>query len=188
MFKVGDKVRVIQNTSGGHDVGTVGTIDYIDSSCSSPQYLVKSNEQKWWHHGDNLKLVKNFTPADLKSGMVVTRRNGDRALFLTDVCNCWDNPNVFINLSGGGYMRQTDYNNEFKECSGGDNDYNIMKVEKPKYIGNIIMDEIDYETQILWQREDPKTLKLKEDIKAAELKIREARLNLKTLQDQLNGC
>jgi len=176
MFKIGDRVKVIKNTSGGHEEGTVGVVDYIDSQ-SECSYLINSNGKKWWHFEANLISV-GFTPADLKDGMVVTRRNGGKSVLINDqfVDSDWQT---------WGYISGLDNGFNSKIIS----DYDLVKIEEVKstHCFYIFFKGCLDKSVVVWQREDHRTLKLKEDIKQAELKIREARLNLKTLQDQLNA-
>lgn len=108
-FKVGDKVRIITD----HPLkGTVVTI--VDIGDSKPErYIVEREERDskgdiyyircapWYDH--ELELVEEdskeiFTKADLKPGMVVEYRNGEKALYINGIFmefNTWMNVTDF---------------------------------------------------------------------------------------------
>lgn len=81
-FKVGDKVKVVRtdNKNKMKHIGSILTIIDIDEKCLFPYRVL---EMLWIWRDSELALV-DFTKADLKDGMVVEYRNGDRAMVLGD--------------------------------------------------------------------------------------------------------
>lgn len=55
-FKVGDKVRIVDGSDGGHDIGVVGVIVKDDGS-EFMNYNVHASGMTFWHGAENLELV-----------------------------------------------------------------------------------------------------------------------------------
>ncbi len=78
IFKVGDKVKVIEK-SYGYKVGDIGTITKID--CQSSIKVVFDYDY-FWICDFQLEFIEGFTKSDLKSGMLVVKRNGNKELII----------------------------------------------------------------------------------------------------------
>lgn len=155
-FKVGDKVRIIKNTSSlrGYDkyIGQVSIISSIDGS----HYPYNLKDINCSCNDEELELVSNFTKADLKEGDIVTLRNGER-LFVgednrfTDVSNDYNNALCDFDGISDDLIRTYDNNQE-----------DIVKVERP----------VNY-TTVYEREENAKEMTLKEvcDALGYEVKI-----------------
>lgn len=141
-FKVGDKVRVKKDLKIDEHYNTyrythdmhygycarILTIDEIDSFLGDHYHMKEDRHMYAWGE-DMLELVepKQFTKSDLKDGMVVEYRHGERAVYLNS---------KFI--SEHGHMLLTSYNDDLTRCyevfisrmNDGRPTYDIVKVYK----------------------------------------------------------
>lgn len=89
---------------------------------------------------------KPFTVSDLKTGMIVQYRNGNKRMFIDTI-----HGGVFTYRND--YMAVSSYNDDFNCISlGGDREFDIVKVwNHPK--NTVAIDSaIEYPGELLWQR------------------------------------
>ena len=149
-FKVGDKVKV-SNSWEGHD-GATGQIVYINV------YHEFTHEVRFEDMGaecfreEELELVKakqQFTKSDLKTGMGVVLRNGDKA-------------HVLLGTGDGDVMRFLEKDtwdtlksaNEDLTWKGMDN-FDIVEVYSTKLASRYLTDMV-FEEKCVFKREEPK--------------------------------
>lgn len=90
-FKVGDTVRVVRANIYDKNkyIGDIFTIKKINPNAPfkcEEHYGVEDNSCRWVFDVNELELVeeKPFTKADLKTGMVVEHKDGDRFMVIGD--------------------------------------------------------------------------------------------------------
>ena len=119
-FKVGDKVRVIKCSIDGErckNFNKISTITKIGEHLCYP-YILKDIRETF--REDELELVEvQFTKSELKDGDIVTQRNGLKKM-------------VFENkLYGSNHFVSLTYYTEDLKDANGDEEYDIIKIERP---------------------------------------------------------
>jgi hypothetical protein len=134
-FKVGDKVKIkkglVIDDEYGHFIYTTrmhkrfigGEIVTIDEIHQDHYHISEDDHMSGWTD-EMLELVP-FTKSDLKDGMVVEYRNGDRCVVING---------YFMKPTGYGWMPINDYDDElhFKGGLSLDRAYDIVKVYSSK--------------------------------------------------------
>lgn len=166
-FKVGDKVRVIKNKISLFSVdcvGEVGTVigygkrNLTKDDAYDIKFDIGSTASHYWWVDEELELVeaKPFTKSDLKDGMVVEYRNGERALY---------NNKRFLGEHGG--MSLGTYEDDLTRStlpilrmSDGKPSYDIMKVYETSAgsLPNLFKDD---RLTLIWERKEKPTHKYK---------------------------
>ena len=132
-----------------------GTCYYGNGEYSSRDFAEKYN-YKILECGDYMQ--KKFTKADLKDGMVVEQRNGNRYLVLAGVA-----------VRECGHNEISRYTNNLKWCGtnrGGD----IVKVYRiiHESLGTIEKAFCDRNLELIWERKEPKKMTVEEMQKKLE--------------------
>lgn len=137
----------LKNTN--YNVHHEGTCYYGSGEYSSRDFAEKYNYKilEWSDY-----MQKEFTKADLKDGMVVEQRDGNRYLVLAG-----------MTVRECGYNKISGYTNNLKWCAnyrGGD----IVKVyriihESPETIGKVFCDD---NLELIWERKKPKKMTVEE--------------------------
>ena len=148
-FKVGDRVRIVKPMlETQQDLkGSTFVIKYVRDSSFTGGYF-DEKDRIWKEH--ELELVEEYrmTKKNLKDGDIVTLRNGDRLVLFeegfTDISE--DNSNRLCDLE------DLDYNLNFGDGFGRNEDYDIIKVEHP----------VKYETVYERKEEEVKELTVDE--------------------------
>lgn len=144
-FKVGDKVKIVNpyemDKKYKGDIVTIKRFDEFDSD----RFFVKENGRPWRSREVILIEEYRMTKEDLKTGDIVTLRNGDRLIYedgnFTDITDDHHNPLICLSdLAEDLTYRRYD----------GDSNYDIIKVERAK----------EYET--VFEREEVKELTVDE--------------------------
>ena len=152
-FKVGDKVKVKDSWFGF--TGEVGLIVRIDGPAKYPyrvKFDVVDEEDEELFAEGSLELVKgkqSFTKSDLKTGMGVVLRNGDKA-------------HVLLGTDDGDVMRFLEKDtwdtlksaNEDLTWKGMDN-FDIVEVYSTKLASRYLTDMV-FEEKCVFKREEPK--------------------------------
>ena len=155
-FKVGDKVKVKDSWFGF--TGEVGLIVRIDGPAKYPyrvKFDVVDEEDEELFAEGSLELVKekaekqSFTKSDLKTGMGVVLRNGDKA-------------HVLLGTDDGDVMRFLEKDtwdtlksaNEDLTWKGMDN-FDIVEVYSTKLASRYLTDMV-FEAKCVFKREEPK--------------------------------
>ena len=155
-FKVGDKVKVKDSWFGF--TGEVGLIVRIDGPTKYPyrvKFDVVDEEDEELFAEGSLELVKekaekqSFTKSDLKTGMGVVLRNGDKA-------------HVLLGTDDGDVMRFLEKDtwdtlksaNEDLTWKGMDN-FDIVEVYSTKLASRYLTDMV-FEEKCVFKREEPK--------------------------------
>ena len=157
-FNVGDKVRVKRGLIEGVAYGGLyysscmtkyqGDMATITKITSMDNYLIDIDHgfSAW---NDKMLEPMSFTKSDLKDGMVVEQRDGDRLMVLGSRI-----------LTGTGYNRLSDFNDELIETRHNNREYDIVKVYKVIDTDTIYrFDRIfeDRHLELIWERkEEPK--------------------------------
>ena len=151
-FKVGDKVKVKDSWFGF--TGEVGLIVRIDGPAKYPyrvKFDVVDEEDEELFAEGSLELVKgkqSFTKSDLKTGMGVVLRNGDKA-------------HVLLGTDDGDVMRFLEKDtwdtlksaNEDLTWKGMDN-FDIVEVYSTKLASRYLTDMV-FEEKCVFKREEP---------------------------------
>lgn len=152
-FRVGDKVRVTKVKNVDRKKEFIGKEFTIRNYSEFRGLYDLKGENKWRWHEEELELVSNnikekqFTKSDLKTGMWVEYRNGDKRMAVIDSIN----GDVFV--SSEGYICIKDYNNNLT-IETYQRDLDVVKVFKPKTFCSMYRG--DY-LELIWQRsEEPK--------------------------------
>ena len=144
-FYIGDKVRprgstlecvvVGTYTPGGDDVPAKYTIENTKNGLRSTKF----------HYELELIERKSFTKEDLKPGMVVEFRKGDRRLYVND---------VFTSLSGFMWIKQ--YNNDLTFSE--DKSFDVVKVFK---CDGTMFDNLfkNHNLTLIWERKEEEPVK-----------------------------
>lgn len=137
----------LENTS--YNVHNEGTCYYGIGEYSSRVYAEKYNYKilEWSDY-----MQKEFTKSDLKDGMVVEQRNGNRYLVLAGVA-----------VRECGHNEISRYTNNLKWCGtnrGGD----IVKVYRiiHESLGTIEKAFCDRNLELIWERKEPKKMTVEE--------------------------
>ena len=173
-FKVGDKVRVRKDLEVGTKYGEVTFLTRMDNlrgkvvtinhtSCRHPNCY---GIEHWMMSGEMLEPV--FTKDDLKTGMIVTFRNGTRCLVMRDISyplrvhheGC---TNFLIGLDDSETWTyfdnyRDDLTNMFSKT------FDVVKVERVEYPLDILHREKCelHEAIVVWERIEPKKMTLAE--------------------------
>lgn len=70
-FKVGDKARVVDNSTFGLEEGTVGTVFEIDTKDKDISYNVKVEDDYFYHREFDLELVEDDEETEFYAGDIV---------------------------------------------------------------------------------------------------------------------
>ena len=161
-FKVGDKVRYMGNSGEFFSRYFVYNINKVGDTC----YYIKDNNYNehqisFVYHDDNFKKIggNTMTKADLKDGMVVEYRQGDKAILLN---NKLTEEYTHMNLE--------DYNENLIEIDGS-GQYDIMKIYSTS--ANTLDTLFDYEKLTLtWERDEVVEMTMAEINEALGKKIK----------------
>ena len=150
-FKVGDKVKVKDSWFGF--TGEVGLIVRIDGPAKYP-YRVKfdvvdEEDEELFAEGSLELVTQSFTKSDLKTGMGVVLRNGDKA-------------HVLLDTLGGDVLRFLEKDtwdtlesaNEDLTWKGMDN-FDIVEVYSTTLASRYLTDMV-FEAKCVFKREEPK--------------------------------
>jgi hypothetical protein len=129
-FKVGDKVKIIKKSGPGSNYYYGKTAIITETDCESMtgklgyqiHMLENPDHDSYVWFDDELELIERatFTKADLKDGMVIEYKNGDRRIVLN---KCFMNPN------GYGSLDYSDFNDDLTlACVTLQKGYDIVKV------------------------------------------------------------
>lgn len=160
-FKVGDKVKVSNSWFGFTD--EVGVIASVEDQEPEFKYTVKFNVEdgeikEESFREEELELVKgkqSFTKSDLKTGMGVVLRNGDKA-------------HVLLGTDDGDVMRFLEKDtwdtlklaNEDLTWKGSDK-FDIVEVYSAKLASRYLTDMV-FEAKCVFKREEPTKMTMKE--------------------------
>lgn len=132
-FNIGDKVKVrsdIHTSFKKCYAGAVGTVvSKGRNGIGEPSYILKfeadERDSVFWWQDSELENSTAFTKSDLKDGMVVEYRNGDRCVVING---------YFMKPTGYGWMPINDYDDELHSKGGLslDRAYDIVKVYSSK--------------------------------------------------------
>lgn len=169
-FKVGDRVRVLLPGYVGYEY-EICDVKMHGGRCG---YKLKKDDgfvigAVWWE--DELELIKpkNFTKSDLKDGMVVEYRNGDRRIVLAK---------QFMAPMDILHMPFSSYTDDLKEHNG-DSEYDIVKVYTSKG-WNMEYYTKDHHLTLIWEREEKKNahkykvgdkIKFRDDLATGKFRI-----------------
>lgn len=146
-FKVGDKVRIVENTSAHRfEIGQPVRIKKVTIS----DYIAESLDgtEEWWVADKELEPAP-FTLSDLKPCMVVKLRDGALGIVSTIAEN-----EMCVNLENGMFMGLLTHKEDLSYKS--DSDFDIMEVygfSKYAHEANKISTE---DRELLFKREEPK--------------------------------
>ena len=169
-YKIGDKVKVrtdliVDGVYGGQSfmsgmklfAGKIYTIRKIDSD--RKYYMFQEIGWVWTDEMIEGPVKTPFTKSDLKTGMVVEYRNGDRRI-------------VFRNYQGTGkdlligdrWASLNDYPEDLADDSDGDRNYDIMKVYNAKdFCATLrLLDKKCCDYKVVWERKEIKEVTLEQ--------------------------
>ncbi len=158
-FKVGDKVKVVRILDGGltlkerflNDILTIRELNpnnkYHTTPAGRHYGVVEKPADIYVWFEDELELVeekeKPFTKADLKPGMIVEYRDGEKALYINGIF-----------MSEGSWMNDTDYKEDLTYLRTKNNSrLDICKIYSSKaFVSTKLFDSNCME--LLWERKD----------------------------------
>jgi uncharacterized protein YciU (UPF0263 family) len=156
-FKIGDRVRVKEGLTGGisydhlyFDYGMetyCGKTAVITGTSPTGRYVLDIVGSMGYVFNDAMLEPCTFTKSDLKDGMVVESRNGDRMLFISG---------IFIDSEGSLTLR--DYNDDFNYNFGiylDKHSYDIVKIfSVNKTVG--ALDDLfeEHSLELIWERKE----------------------------------
>lgn len=121
-FKVGDKVKVIEEGTHNQEIGAICEIVHIDTKDTNMPYLAKCpNDITMWFYEKQIKLEKQFTKSNLQDGDIVTYRNGQQRTIIGEKLIDKD----------GNITSKMDYYKEDLTKILTQKEYEIVKVERP---------------------------------------------------------
>jgi len=169
-FEKGDIVIRVNPVYGGSSLVEVGKEYIVKHSSDFNIGLELENVPGLWA-SNSFKLkennMKEFTKADLRTGMRVTTRAGDSFVVMLDTANHGDvlsRVNCWLKLSG--YTLDLKYTNSEGPCSWCD----IMKVATPKF-ADFYAGGGENSLLVLWERQEKS----------------QAQIELETLQAQITA-
>ena len=170
-FKVGDKVKVVRIIDGGltlkerylNDILTIEKLNpnnkYLTTPADTHYGVVEKPANIFVWFEEELELVeekeKPFTKADLKSGMVVEYRTGERALVVADRFLRFDSHMKFCDYRDGLTL--------IHPCTFVDDkpSYDITKVYTIKNGSPLDLHDVfrDSHIELIWERKEAKPYK-----------------------------
>lgn len=99
-------------------------------------------------------MTKEFTKADLKTGMRYVDRAGETRLVLADYETVRHGKQDFIGVRKGGYMTADEYRDDLTCDDGYNSEYDIMEVYHPPLPGDVL--DLSKLGKCVWKREEPK--------------------------------
>lgn len=147
-FKNGDKVRIIKSRNLTAKTEFIGK-EYIVESLDGEFYILKG-EHEWGWYEDELELTtdknKQFTKSDLKTGMWIELRDGDKGMVLLNT----NSGDIFSGHDLWGSL------SEYKDdlTSKHSKQFDVVRIYQPsanRYYYNI---EIGIGLKTIWQREE----------------------------------
>lgn len=155
LLKVGTRVEFIEEdfgTIGIINEGQQGTISDVDEHCMvGLTYLIEVDDggEAWVEEHEIREIMvddKVFAKDDLRTGMVVEYRCGEKATVLIDNAYGYD---ALISIDGS-WMDIYEYNNDMTLCQLENNSLDITKVYKPQSPGSMITMEDD-KLELIWE-------------------------------------
>lgn len=70
-FKVGDRVKVVNNSTYGFEEGTFATVFEIDTKDKDTPYIVKAEDDYFYHRESDLELVEDDEETEFYAGDIV---------------------------------------------------------------------------------------------------------------------
>jgi hypothetical protein len=191
-IKVGDKVKILKDSSGdlGEYTGTIQEIEEI--KCGGAEYYMKGLPKKigstccfWWER--ELELVKTkFTMDDLKTGYIVETRNGHKLMVFAE---SYENKKQMIEADNGHRRWDfSDYRDDLTPHS--DDNWDIMKVFKAKTLVQAFRhfdsnsEGYKEDMELVWERESEKEVKLNKVISDLEQQLTNAKEELKGIRGE----
>ena len=177
-FKVGDKVRVRKDLEVDTMYGNITLTDEMEQYRGKEVEIVITDHRDstyrvancyYWFSEEMLEPVKPiFTKDDLKTGMIVTFRNGTRCLVMRDISyplrvNADGCTNFFIGLDDSETWTYFDnYGDDLTNIFS--KTFDIVKVERVEYPIDILHREKweRHEAIVVWERIEPKKMTLAE--------------------------
>ena len=162
-FKVGDRVKVVRaNMDDKHGyIGDVLTIRSINPNApyKREEHYGVEEPCRWVFDVDELEYVK-FSKADLKPGMVVEYRDGQRRIVLND---------CFMNLNRKGYLEFSDYSDDLISRMA---DYTTIKKVYLSHSKNLSTYCDNDNLTLLWERDEAKEMTITEIEKELGYKVK----------------
>lgn len=131
-FKLGDTVRLISKNNNSDNGFTIGEIVEIIGVGLSGIYPISIKNDNYIGYVNAEQLAKvNFTKHDLQNGDVITLRNGNKLIYIQN--------NNFVDLETSNRNEITDiddftpYHLNYSYCGINNTNYDIVKVERPRY-------------------------------------------------------
>ena len=173
-FKVGDKVKVINNNDLFHsDIGKIESIN----NCNNSICVVFSNGSCYWYLEHELKLVP-FSTADLTTGMVVEYMDGSKGIVLKDTgIEYQENIALTFYPHKGSYSEIDDDFLTYDEYS----DFTVKRIIKPYDVSEIFSFPESIEGEVIWERPNKEKDELNQQISKLEQELKEAKERLEKM-------
>lgn len=169
-FKVGDKVKVINNNDEYYDIGVIEAINGYTNSIR----VVFNNERWYWYLEHELELVP-FSPADLTTGMVVEYMDGSKAVVLKETgIEYQENIALTFYPHKGSYSNLDDDFLTYDEYG----DFTVKRIIKPYDASEIFNFPESIDGEVVWERPNKEKEELKQQISKLEEELKEAKERL----------
>lgn len=168
-YKVGDRVLIkswddMEKEFGLDEYGNIkiGFVKDMKKFCNKEFKIIKRDEDgdyilendNWFYFYDDMieRKVDDMTKSDLKSGMIIETRDGERYITIVKE-DCEIN---FMNLQGGTYLDDCELLDDMTDNI--DNTYDIMKIYKMDYTLN----DCKITQNLIWERKEVKEMTIKD--------------------------
>ena len=173
-FKVGDKVKVINNNDLFHsDIGKIESIN----NCNNSICVVFSNGSCYWYLEHELELVP-FSTADLTTGVIVEYMDGSKGIVLKDTgIEYQENIALTFYPHKGSYSEIDDDFLTYDEYS----DFTVKRIIKPYDVSEIFSFPESIEGEVIWKRPNKEKDELNQQISKLEQELKDAKERLEKM-------
>lgn len=130
MYKIGDKVRVIENTAGHHfKIGEIVKIKTIDSNDTNVPYSCSNENEDWWVCEEDIRPI-DYTWKEFEKAPIGTKVTFENGILVKGTDPNGIKNNCFVNDN---YYRSYYDLRDFKDNVGSKVFGRILKIEEPEY-------------------------------------------------------
>lgn len=113
-----------------------------------------------------------MTKSELRTGMVVTLRNGDKYMVFRGIQTNYTNEDVLVHPDANGWIRLGSYNEDMTQKGNQNDSFDIMEVWEADYPLYFMSSNKEDHYFLIWEREEPKEMTMAEIEAALGYKIK----------------
>lgn len=113
-----------------------------------------------------------MTKSELRTGMIVTLRNGDRCMIFRGIQTNYTNEDVLVHPDENGWMRLGSYNEDMTQKENQNDSFDIMEVWEADYPLHFTSSNKEDHYFLIWEREETKEMTMAEIEAALGYKIK----------------